>query len=57
MEMGLSRKKKKNKKVNLGGPVSPRKTHGSVNRNMLKRETRKGKTRINRTLKVHKSKD
>jgi ATP-dependent RNA helicase RhlE len=29
--------KKQNKKVNLGGPgITKKKTHGSVNRNMLK---------------------
>jgi ATP-dependent RNA helicase RhlE len=37
-------KSKKNKKVNLGGPgVTKKKTHGSVNRNMLKTRDKKRK--------------
>ncbi len=37
-------KSKKNKKVNLGGPsVTKKKTHGSVNRNMLKNQAKKRK--------------
>ncbi|WP_291123515.1 DEAD/DEAH box helicase [Flavobacterium sp. UBA6046] len=37
-------KDKKNKKVNLGGPgVTKKKTHGSVNRNMLKNQAKKRK--------------
>ena len=37
-------KTKKNKKVNLGGPgVTKKKTHGSVNRNMLKNQAKKRK--------------
>ena len=37
-------KSKKNKKVNLGGPgVTRKKTHGSVNRNMLKNQAKKRK--------------
>ena len=37
-------KSKKNKKVNLGGPgVTKKKTHGSVNRNMLKNQAAKKK--------------
>jgi ATP-dependent RNA helicase RhlE len=37
-------KSKKNKKVNLGGPgVTKKKTHGSVNRNMLKIQAQKKK--------------
>ena len=37
-------KNKKNKKVNLGGPgVTKKKTHGSVNRNMLKNQAKKRK--------------
>lgn len=37
-------KSKKNKKVNLGGPgVTKKKTHGSVNRNMLKKQAAKKK--------------
>ena len=37
-------KSKKNKKVNLGGPSkTKKKTHGSVNRNMLKPRDKKRK--------------
>ncbi|MCF8321935.1 MAG: DEAD/DEAH box helicase [Flavobacterium sp.] len=37
-------KSKKNKKVNLGGPgITKKKTHGSVNRNMLKNQAKKRK--------------
>ena len=37
-------KSKKNKKVNLGGPSkTKKKTHGSVNRNMLKKQAKKRK--------------
>jgi ATP-dependent RNA helicase RhlE len=37
-------KNKKNKKVNLGGPSkTKKKTHGSVNRNMLKTQAKKRK--------------
>ena len=37
-------KSKKNKKVNLGGPgITNKKTHGSVNRNMLKKQAAKKK--------------
>jgi len=37
-------KTKKNKKINLGGPgVTKKKTHGSVNRNMLKNQAKKRK--------------
>ena len=37
-------KSKKNQKVNLGGPgVTKKKTHGSVNRNMLKNQAKKRK--------------
>ena len=37
-------KSKKNKKVNLGGPgITKKKTHGSVNRNMLKKQAAKKK--------------
>jgi ATP-dependent RNA helicase RhlE len=37
-------KSKKNKKVNLGGPSkTKKKTHGSVNRNMLKTRDKKRK--------------
>jgi ATP-dependent RNA helicase RhlE len=37
-------KSKKNKKVNLGGPgITKKKTHGSVNRNMLKTRDKKRK--------------
>ena len=39
-------KSKKNKKVNLGGPgVTKKKTHGSVNRNMLKNQAKKRKNK------------
>jgi ATP-dependent RNA helicase RhlE len=39
-------KSKKNKKVNLGGPgVTKKKTHGSVNRNMLKTQAKKRKNK------------
>jgi ATP-dependent RNA helicase RhlE len=40
----FKKKSKKKKKVNLGGPgITKKKTHGSVNRNMLKtkRETKR----------------
>jgi ATP-dependent RNA helicase RhlE len=37
---------KKNKKVNLGGPgITKKKTHGSVNRNMLKNQAKKRKNK------------
>ena len=39
-------KSKKNQKVNLGGPgVTKKKTHGSVNRNMLKNQAKKRKNK------------
>lgn len=43
-EGAFQEKSKKNKKVNLGGPgVTKKKTHGSVNRNMLKTRDKKRK--------------
>lgn len=43
-EGAFHEKSKKNKKVNLGGPsVTKKKTHGSVNRNMLKKQAQKKK--------------
>jgi ATP-dependent RNA helicase RhlE len=43
-EGAFHEKSKKNKKVNLGGPgVTKKKTHGSVNRNMLKNQAKKRK--------------
>lgn len=43
-EGAFQEKSKKNKKVNLGGPgVTKKKTHGSVNRNMLKNQAKKRK--------------
>jgi ATP-dependent RNA helicase RhlE len=43
-EGAFHEKTKKNKKVNLGGPgVTKKKTHGSVNRNMLKNQAKKRK--------------
>ena len=39
-------KSKKNQKVNLGGPgITKKKTHGSVNRNMLKNQAKKRKNK------------
>jgi hypothetical protein len=46
----FKKKSKKNKKVNLGGPGVTKKTHGSVNRNMLKTRDKKRKDKINRTI-------
>jgi ATP-dependent RNA helicase RhlE len=43
-EGAFQEKSKKNKKINLGGPgVTKKKTHGSVNRNMLKTRDKKRK--------------
>jgi ATP-dependent RNA helicase RhlE len=43
-EGAFQEKSKKNKNVNLGGPgVTNKKTHGSVNRNMLKNQAKKRK--------------
>jgi ATP-dependent RNA helicase RhlE len=45
-EGAFHEKSKKNKKVNLGGPgVTKKKTHGSVNRNMLKNQAKKRKNK------------
>ena len=42
----FNEKSKKNQKVNLGGPgVTKKKTHGSVNRNMLKNQAKKRKNK------------
>lgn len=45
-EGAFHEKSKKNKKINLGGPgVTKKKTHGSVNRNMLKNQAKKRKNK------------
>jgi len=47
-EGAFHEKAKKNKKVNLGGPSkTKKKTHGSVNRNMLKTRDKKRKDKNN----------